>query len=1043
MIPQRVLVKGFLCYRDEQEVRFDGGPLWMLAGPNGSGKSTVFDAVTFALFGQHRGGRQNARELINKDSDGLAVEFDFLLDGRLFQARRTLKKKSNRSTRQIHRWNEAPEGGGPAEWEAVPDTGNDDGFTRWVREHIGLTYETFTSSVLLLQGKAEKLLAAEPAERFRVLAGIVDLSRYQQLHDRADARRRDLEADARSVEQQLEGIAEVTEDELQEVERRIGEAERQKQLAQGEAERLQRLEVQAERWTDLQNRLAEALRQWERAEGLLAQAASLERDWERLAELRQALPPLEAVLKERARLAEAEEAARQLAGQRQEVGARLEQLDGVLEQTRQKRDTRRQAIVEAEGRQEAVGMRLRELAAVLARVALCDRQRAEVARLQAELDRFPADLPQTLERTEQEQERLAVLSQALPHLRRLAQQRRGLVGARERSRAAAEAGQAARDKAEQLEREATEWTAKADATIQAHLQARERAVEARSLFQEAAQEVALFAELAGAKTCRHCGQPLTPAHYQLEKDRRESVRAQAEKVFCEADAVRQAAARAESAALEQKKAAALRLAEVQEQLRECRRSYEQSECDARRHMEECAQACRDLAEPFRSRVSSHLPEDWAVTAFPTEGDLVEAKTQVDELPAVRRRFQEARADYERWNALKLQAGASAQTLRNQEAELPPDAPALREEHARLEAEDVELRASLPAQRAQVRKEQDLLDGLTEERKDLSQRLAEKDRQGEEQKGRCRNHREAIANVRQLLPPAWREQVDAATLSALETWQVERNDLENRGVEAQVRELQGARATLEALARRKAELEAEQGLVPDEARCQPEQFAKRLLAARQEQTARELVLDEARHDGQRLADRRERRRQLQEQFRALDRQHVLYRTLVEKLGRKGLQLHLMRQAERGIVDFSNAILDRLSGGQFCLRLRGDEGGDAEQALRLEAYDRRCDQVFGLPFLSGSQRFRVAVSVALGVGQYASRQHRPIESVIIDEGFGCLDREGRQVMIQELQNLRSQLRCILLVSHQEEFAEAFAEGYHFELANGTTTVTRFQR
>ena len=98
---------------------------------------------------------------------------------------------------------------------------------------------------------------------------------------------------------------------------------------------------------------------------------------------------------------------------------------------------------------------------------------------------------------------------------------------------------------------------------------------------------------------------------------------------------------------------------------------------------------------------------------------------------------------------------------------------------------------------------------------------------------------------------------------------------------------------------------------------------------------------------------------------------------------------------------------------------------------------------MAFLSGSQKFRVAVSLALGIGQYASRQHRPIESVIIDEGFGCLDRQGRQVMIQELQNLRGQMRCILLVSHQEEFAEAFSDGYHFQLDGGATRVKRFQK
>ena len=165
-----------------------------------------------------------------------------------------------------------------------------------------------------------------------------------------------------------------------------------------------------------------------------------------------------------------------------------------------------------------------------------------------------------------------------------------------------------------------------------------------------------------------------------------------------------------------------------------------------------------------------------------------------------------------------------------------------------------------------------------------------------------------------------------------------------------------------------------------------------------------------------------------------------------LGRDRLQLHLVRQAERQVVDYANAVLDRLSGGQLYLKLVGEADGDgtAAKALELEAYNRGAgEKPINVAFLSGSQKFRVAVSLALGIGQYASRQHRPIESVIIDEGFGCLDSQGRQVMIQELQNLRSQMRCILLVSHQEDFAESFSDGYHFQLEGGATRVQRIRK
>jgi DNA repair exonuclease SbcCD ATPase subunit len=196
----------------------------------------------------------------------------------------------------------------------------------------------------------------------------------------------------------------------------------------------------------------------------------------------------------------------------------------------------------------------------------------------------------------------------------------------------------------------------------------------------------------------------------------------------------------------------------------------------------------------------------------------------------------------------------------------------------------------------------------------------------------------------------------------------------------------------------------------------------------------------------LDNQHRQREQLQQESLVADRALAHCKLLAELLGRERLQLHLVRQAERQVVDHANAVLDRLSGGELYLRLTGEAGGEGNsvKALELEAHNRITgEKPINVAFLSGSQKFRVAVSLALGIGQYASRQHRPIESVIIDEGFGCLDRNARQVMIQELQNLRSQMRCILLVSHQEEFADAFTDGYHFELHNGSTVARRFRK
>src|SRR5437016_2360856 len=119
MIPERIALKGFLSYEEEQVLHFDAAPLWLLAGPNGSGKSSVFDAITFCLFGGHRAGKDEYQELINKKSDSGTVEFDFTLEQKRYRIRRNLrrnKKGGATCTQQVLEWHA---GGG--EWKPIAD----------------------------------------------------------------------------------------------------------------------------------------------------------------------------------------------------------------------------------------------------------------------------------------------------------------------------------------------------------------------------------------------------------------------------------------------------------------------------------------------------------------------------------------------------------------------------------------------------------------------------------------------------------------------------------------------------------------------------------------------------------------------------------------------------------------------------------------------------------------------------------------------------------------------------------------------------------
>jgi DNA repair exonuclease SbcCD ATPase subunit len=179
------------------------------------------------------------------------------------------------------------------------------------------------------------------------------------------------------------------------------------------------------------------------------------------------------------------------------------------------------------------------------------------------------------------------------------------------------------------------------------------------------------------------------------------------------------------------------------------------------------------------------------------------------------------------------------------------------------------------------------------------------------------------------------------------------------------------------------------------------------------------------------------------LKKVEKRAQLYKILADYLGRDRLQRYLLQQAESGIVSNANQVLDRISGGTLRIELRHDGSEPSTKkvtALDLLAYNSVAgEDPMPVYLLSGSQRFRVAVALALGIGQFAGSGTRRIESVIIDEGFGSLDQEGRREIIEELHNLKDELSRIILVSHQDEFADAFPHRYGIELQNGSSVVT----
>lgn len=1046
MIPQRVKLSGFLSYKEEQEIRFDGAPLWMLSGTNGSGKSSIFDALTYALFGHHRGGAASASELINKEANTLSVEFDFTSERQLYRIKRTVRRQKNdkiASTQQVFK--HTPSEIAQDSWEAVAGTEYRKEFDAWVRDKIGLDYETFTSSVLLLQGKAEKLIDNTPAGRAGVLARIVDLERYQKLHGKADDKRRALKSELEGITNQLVGIKDVSAEEYSEVETGIAAAEASRASTQERIDALNALELRARRWTDTQSKLSGVKAKLADAEKLLGTAVAIEKDYTRLRELRDVLPAVNTIVTERGRVGESERKTARLTDERAEVAETRRKNENTLSQNRKKLANLKKTLAEDEAKKATLETRLRELTAILEKVKQVEEAEVEVANHEGELKLLPPDADARVRQFQTEHERLALLAQHVALLERLHQDRSELTKAVavERQARAEEArlkdeGIKAKADFAQLEKSAKDARNDRAARDQSMAEARALARQARELADE-------FKTMTGVTKCRACGQKLTPEHFADEKKTRESDAKKAE------DRLRLLTAEAEKARKLEEELTAKegteqqRLSNLRDDYKDALAALKQATTDITRLTKECRNTYFALPDEFKLKLGAAEPADWSVVTYPNRQDLAQLNDEARGIDTTKRKLKAAQDEKTKVEQLRAKLDSARDRLLRSQRGLPGggDSAALRQEYAAKESEDKGVKASLAAGKKEI--------AATESEIDRYQRaLSENDRELTEIAGKLnleessrKQSAEAIERAKKALPAAWQKPLETAGLTDRTRWSEELEALVSKGTEAKHTQLQAARGGLDPLRAEISQLEAEADTFAEEERRSPEDVRAEANAARKQLDFHNKELLDAQGRKRILDGYRQQRHELNERFKAVDAEHNRHKLLAELLGRDRLQRHLVRQAERQIVDYANAVLDRLSGGQLFMRLVESEAG-TDKALDLECVNRFTGGgPINVLFLSGSQKFRVAVALALGIGQYASRQHRPIESVIIDEGFGCLDRAGRQVMIQELQNLRGHLHCILLVSHQEEFADAFPDGYRFELQDGATRVSRLVR
>ncbi|WP_160719157.1 AAA family ATPase [Bacillus sp. USDA818B3_A] len=126
----------------------------------------------------------------------------------------------------------------------------------------------------------------------------------------------------------------------------------------------------------------------------------------------------------------------------------------------------------------------------------------------------------------------------------------------------------------------------------------------------------------------------------------------------------------------------------------------------------------------------------------------------------------------------------------------------------------------------------------------------------------------------------------------------------------------------------------------------------------------------------------------------------------------------------ILQEANLRLRKMTSGRYQLQRKTDRSkGNAQSGLELLVFDQYTGQERHVKTLSGGESFKASLSLALGLADVVQNYAGGVslETMFIDEGFGTLDPESLDQAIEALMDIQSSGRLVGIISHVPELKE----------------------
>jgi exonuclease SbcC len=152
---------------------------------------------------------------------------------------------------------------------------------------------------------------------------------------------------------------------------------------------------------------------------------------------------------------------------------------------------------------------------------------------------------------------------------------------------------------------------------------------------------------------------------------------------------------------------------------------------------------------------------------------------------------------------------------------------------------------------------------------------------------------------------------------------------------------------------------------------------------------------------------------------------IYDELREAFGKRGVPAMIIEAAVPEIEEAANAVLNRMTSGRMHLRIdtqREIKTGELREALEINI----SDELGTRPYenYSGGEQFRVNFAIRMALSKLlARRAGAQLQTLVIDEGFGTQDAQGRERLVAAITAIQDDFERILVITHIDELRDAF--------------------